>query len=285
MPKPRPYRTHLSHLVEVTLRCTRYLPPRLREAAYWWLFRTPFLHSRTPEQLAILASARPFLVPSGRYLLRGYRYPGNGPTVILTHGWQGSAASWFRLVPLLLEAGYSVVTFDAPGHSGKPRYATLPTYAQGLRDVVELFSPVYALVGHSFGGMASAKVAQELPSLRALVLLGTPDKTRSFLESFAHRTGMSYESLQQLETRMQNELASPIDEATTSLYVSRVSCPSLVIHDTDDEIIPLEAAYAIAEGAKSSPLVTQGLGHRAIIKDSAVLEKVIAFLQNPITEL
>lgn len=261
------------------LRLTRYLPDQWREALHWWLFRTPFLHTRSEEQLAILGSARPFLVPSGPYLLRGYRYPGSGPTVVLTHGWQGSAASWYRLVPLLVEAGFSVVTFDAPGHSGKPRVATLPVYAQGLADVAALFGPVHALVGHSFGGMASARVARELPDLKALVLLGTPDKTRALMDGFARRVSMAEANLAAFEQRVLNTLGGPIEEEETSRYVQQVGCPVMVLHDRGDEVIKLEAGESIAKAAGTELIVTEGLGHRLIIRDDDVLTRVAAFIR------
>lgn len=280
MPNSSPRRFHLSHLVDSTLRLTRYLPGPLRDTAHWWLFRRPIPHKRSAEQLEILKSARPFLVPSGPYLLRGYRYPGAGPTVVLTHGWQGSAASWFRLVPMLLEAGYSVVSFDAPGHSGRPRVATLPVYAQGLADVANLFAPVHALVGHSFGGMASARVAQHLPDLKALAILGTPDKTRTLVDSFVRRMAMSPAGQEAFERRLQSVLQSSIEEEATSLYLPRVSCRVLVIHDRDDEVIPLSCGQAIAQAAGTELEVTEGLGHRAIIRDQATLARVVGFIQN-----
>jgi pimeloyl-ACP methyl ester carboxylesterase len=271
-------RLHVSHLLDSTLRLIEYLPSPLREAAHWWLFSTPFLHRRSPEQLEILTTARPFLVPSGPYLLKGYRYPGKGPTVVLTHGWQGSAASWFRLIPMLVEAGFSVVTFDAPGHSGRPRVATLPVYAQGLTDVVELFAPVHALVGHSFGGMASARVAQSLPDLGALAIIGTPDKTRTLVDSFARRMAMRGQSLAAFERRLQAVCAAPIEEEATSVYVSKVGCPLLVLHDRDDDVIRLEDAEAIARAGRTTLEVSTGLGHRAIIRDAVTLQRVVDFI-------
>jgi pimeloyl-ACP methyl ester carboxylesterase len=269
---------HLSQLLDTTLRFTRHLPCPLRESVYWWLFRKPFLHRRSAEQLAILASARPFFVPSGPYLLRGYRYPGTGPTVVLTHGWQGSAASWFRLVPMLLEKGFSVITFDAPGHSGRPSVATLPLYTQGLTDIVRLFAPVHALVGHSFGGMASARAARHLPDLKALVLIGTPDQTRTMVDNFARRVAMPEASRGAFEKRLEEACQASLDQEATSVYLQQVRCPVMVMHDHDDEVISLEAAQALATAAGVSLVASAGLGHRRIIRDQATLTRVVDFL-------
>lgn len=278
MSKPR-QRSPLSQLLQSTLRLGHYLPAPLRTPFHWWLFRRPFPHRRSAEQLAILAQGRPFLVPSGPYLLRGYRYPGDGPTVILTHGWQGSAASWYRLVPLLLEAGFDVITFDAPGHSGRPRLATLPVYSQGLADVAALFSPVHALVGHSFGGIASARVARSLPELKALVMLGTPDKVRSLVDGFSRKMELRGASLEAFENHLRLSSPVPVDQEATSLYLEQIKCPVLAMHDLDDEVIPMADGRSIAQAAGVELVVTEGLGHRRIIRDETTLSRVVEFLR------
>lgn len=199
--------------------------------------------------------------------------------MILTHGWQGSAASWYRLVPMLQEAGFSVVVFDAPGHSGRPRLATLPVYSQGLADIAALFSPIHALVGHSFGGMASARVAQALPDLKALVTIGTPDRVRCLVDGFSRKLGLRGASLEAFEQRLVASSQVPVDDEATSLYMSRLNCPTLVMHDVDDEVIPLEDGYRIASSASTELVVSEGLGHRTIIRDSATLTRVVEFLR------
>ena len=201
--------------------------------------------------------------------------------MILTHGWQGSAASWYRLIPLLREAGFSVVTFDAPGHSGAPRLATLPLYAQGLADVAALFSPVYALVGHSFGGMASARVARELPELQALVILAAPDRVRDLIDGFIRKTGLQGVSRDEFERQLTLASPVPVEQEATSLYLRQLFCPVQVYHDEHDEVIPLEDAQKIAHAVGQRPNITQGLGHRRIIRDEATLAQIVEFLSNP----
>ena len=51
-----------------------------------------------------------------------YEDHGAGKPVVLIHGWPLSGASWEKQVPVLLDAGYRVITYDRRGfgHSGKP---------------------------------------------------------------------------------------------------------------------------------------------------------------------
>ncbi len=269
----------LSQLISSTLRLVHYLPPQLADMVHWRLFRTPFLHSRTAEQQAILSQGRPFLVKSGPYLLKGYRFGGPGPTAVLTHGWQGSASSWFRLIPLLQDLGYAVVAFDGPGHSGRPRVATLPDYAQGLSDIAQLFSPVEILVGHSFGGMASARVAQDIPTLKALVLIATPDRVDTLVDGFVRRLNLVGPARERFYQRVHNASSVPLEEEATSLYLKKVSCPTLVLHDHSDDVIAPEDARRIAAAAKTEVVFSNGLGHRQIMKDPETLTRVCEFLR------
>jgi pimeloyl-ACP methyl ester carboxylesterase len=81
---------------------------------------------------------------------------GDGPAVVLIHGWPLSGASWSEQVPALTEAGYRVITYDRRGfgHSDKPDdgydYDTFTADLAGLLDALEVQDAT--LVGFSMGG-------------------------------------------------------------------------------------------------------------------------------------
>jgi non-heme chloroperoxidase len=85
-----------------------------------------------------------------------YEDHGTGKPVILIHGWPLSGRSWEKQVPVLLDAGYRVITYDRRGFgdSSKPvsgyEYDTL---AEDLHKLVtKLDLRDFALVGFSMGG-------------------------------------------------------------------------------------------------------------------------------------
>ena len=45
-----------------------------------------------------------------------YEIAGDGPVVILTHGFCASSVMWKTNVPALVDAGWKVVTWDMRGH-------------------------------------------------------------------------------------------------------------------------------------------------------------------------
>jgi pimeloyl-ACP methyl ester carboxylesterase len=66
-----------------------------------------------------------------------------------------------------------------------------------------------------------------------------------------------------------------------SAYVAakKVSIPVLVIHDNHDEDIPVSEAYHLAENLVDKEiLITNNLGHRKILGDTTVINKIVEFL-------
>jgi pimeloyl-ACP methyl ester carboxylesterase len=101
---------------------------------------------------------------------------GDGPPVVLLHGFPTNADLWRNLVPLLAPR-FRVVAPDLLGYgwSAKPEDADLSLEAQ-VRSVGELLEGLDvrepAVVGHGFGGGVAQLLAVEL-GVRTLVLLDT----------------------------------------------------------------------------------------------------------------
>ena len=85
-----------------------------------------------------------------------YEDHGSGKPVILIHGWPLSGRSWEKQVPVLLEAGYRVITYDRRGFgdSSKPSFGyDYDTFAEDLHSIMtELDLRDVTLVGFSMGG-------------------------------------------------------------------------------------------------------------------------------------
>jgi pimeloyl-ACP methyl ester carboxylesterase len=118
-----------------------------------------------------------------------YEDHGSGPPVILIHGYPLSGRAWDKQVPVLLEAGHRVMTYDRRGFGKSSRptsgydYDTFATDLQTLMDELDLRRAT--LVGHSMGtgevtrylgAYGSARVARAvLISPIPPFLLQTPD--------------------------------------------------------------------------------------------------------------
>jgi non-heme chloroperoxidase len=85
-----------------------------------------------------------------------YEDHGSGKPVVLIHGYPLSGASWEKQLPVLLDAGHRVITYDRRGF-GKSSQPTAgynyDTFAEDLHKIVtHLKLRDFALVGFSMGG-------------------------------------------------------------------------------------------------------------------------------------
>jgi pimeloyl-ACP methyl ester carboxylesterase len=86
----------------------------------------------------------------------GWRW-GEGPLVYLVHGWGSRGGRLEAFVRPLLEAGFGVVTFDAPGHGASGRgMSSMPEFARAIHAVVEREGTAHAVIAHSLGAAATA---------------------------------------------------------------------------------------------------------------------------------
>jgi non-heme chloroperoxidase len=85
-----------------------------------------------------------------------YEDHGAGKPVVLIHGWPLSGRSWEKQVPVLLEAGYRVITYDRRGFGGSGKPTSGYNYDTLAEDLHKLITHLHlrdvTLVGFSMGG-------------------------------------------------------------------------------------------------------------------------------------
>src|ERR1700686_718760 len=85
-----------------------------------------------------------------------YEDHGSGQPVVLIHGYPLSGASWEKQLPVLLKAGYRVITYDRRGFGKSSQPATgynYDTFAEDLHKlVIQLKLHDFTLIGFSMGG-------------------------------------------------------------------------------------------------------------------------------------
>jgi pimeloyl-ACP methyl ester carboxylesterase len=111
-----------------------------------------------------------------------YFYGGEGPPLLLVHGYGGAAWNYAELAPLL--PGRRLLIPDLPGHGASTGLPATPTLA-GFADVLaglceEEGLPQVDVVGHSLGGVVGLRLAERRPQLvRRLVLAAAAGITSS----------------------------------------------------------------------------------------------------------
>src|SRR5438552_5976309 len=84
-----------------------------------------------------------------------YEDHGSGQPVVLIHGYPLSGASWEKQIPILLEAGYRVITYDRRGFGKSSQPSTGYNYDTFAGDLHGLINHLklrdFCLVGFSMG--------------------------------------------------------------------------------------------------------------------------------------
>ena len=110
-----------------------------------------------------------------------YEDHGSGQPVVLIHGYPLSGVSWEKQLPVLLDAGYRVITYDRRGF-GKSSQPTVgynyDTFAEDLHKLVShLKLRDFTLVGFSMGGGEVARYFGKYGSRgvsKAVIISGVP---------------------------------------------------------------------------------------------------------------
>src|SRR4029077_11266548 len=110
-----------------------------------------------------------------------YEDHGSGQPVVLIHGYPLSGASWEKQVPVLLGAGYRVITYDRRGFGKSSQPTTgynYDTFAEDLHKLVaQLKLRDFTLVGFSMGGGEVARYIGKYGSKgvsKAVIIAGVP---------------------------------------------------------------------------------------------------------------
>jgi len=218
---------------------------------------------------------------------------GSGPeTVLLVHGWRSRGSRWSTLVAALESPDRTIVSFDAPGNGDSPGdRTTVLDYAAIVRLLAARSGNVQAIVGYSFGVLASFLAAREGVATARLIGISGMAGATQLLETFSAQVGLSERAERGLGARFQRRVF-PNDADIWHRFVAELDptedrIPLLLVHDEGDPVVPASQAELIAQAHLGAVRVelTQGLGHHRILNDPGVVESIRAFIDTPLEEL
>lgn len=245
-----------------------------------WKFCNPRRRPPRPEETRILAIADRI-----EFRLRGQRIVGHewgsGPRILFHHGWSGSGAQMAPLADAVARAGFRVTVLDARAHGeSSGNQATLPAMGHDLAEIGAQLGDIYALVGHSMGAMIAARAMGQGLAARRVVMVAAPAEIMPYARFFTRVFGLRDKTLQGMLARLGRKTGlSPAEARAEGLADGRTE-PLLILHDRDDADVPMrhpETWVAVWPGAQLE--VTEGLGHRRILRDPAAAQRVVEFMK------
>jgi pimeloyl-ACP methyl ester carboxylesterase len=238
------------------------------------LFATPRSFERPDAEELFLLKGRPFRVHG----LAAWRW-GSGPSVFLMHGWEGRGGQLGAFVEPLVASGYSVIAFDAPAHGASPGMeATLSDFAESLLALERRVGPPAAVIAHSFGTLATLLAVRRGLSARAIVLIAVPSP-RDRLSLFLDAMKLPDAAATQMKSLVEKRVGIPFSAVEGPALAAGVDVPVLVVHDRQDREVPIAGSEATAAALSRSVFrLTDGLGHRRILKDPQIVDDISSFV-------
>jgi pimeloyl-ACP methyl ester carboxylesterase len=227
-----------------------------------------------------------------------YRRAGSGPAIVLAHGLGMSADYWWRNGPVLAAGGYRVLALDFPGfgRTGRPgnglsvsRQASF--LARFLRAVGEDRA---VLVGHSLSCQAVLHLAARRPDRVLALVLAAPTGDRRRGAMLREARGFVADAFREpaslipivagayLRTGMRHYVSTLRAAARSDTFsmLPGVQAPAIVIVGSNDPIVPISFARAVAAALPRGHLTVVHAGAHAVIYDRAERfnHVVLAFL-------
>lgn len=264
-----------------TARALGRIHPRLARRSLLRLWFTPWVHPSALQPVEDLpADFFAWSIAAVGTALHGYT-GGTGPTVVLVHGWAGRAADWRYLAGDLITAGWRVVVPDLPAHGMTPGERTdLFELGRAVAAVLQQERPA-AVIAHSLGFPMILQALQEGANAPpTIVALAPARKIAHAVEGFAHRTQLPPTLVKQLRGGLEDRFGPGVwDVLDADRLVPTLAAKGLVIHDTDDEEVPVADGQHIADRwADATFVATTGLGHRRILREETVRTAIIQAL-------
>jgi pimeloyl-ACP methyl ester carboxylesterase len=207
---------------------------------------------------------------------------GLGPqTAVLVHGWSGRGSQFFEMAQALVDAGFRVVTFDAPAHgTSKRKRSEMPEFVEVLLQLQATMGPIVLGVGHSLGGVALANAMNRGLPLEKLVMIGSPATISQVTLDFCTRVEAPQVIFNRIMAFLRKNYHLEPDTLGAVNQVQLRSVAGLLVYDRDDRDVDLSEGEQLHQAWNGSELViTEGLGHRRILRNDQVIQRVVAFLK------
>ena len=261
--------------VSVGLAGLSYLAPALagRIATYLWFTPFPLGRPRSPQ---IPPGARRITFETAGSVVHGYETGDGSRTALLIHGWAGSSRQYRRIAQRLTEEGYRCVVIDLPAHGIE---AGRSTHAFEMADAIEIagnaLGKVDIVVAHSLGAMATAVAMQRSLKADRLVLLAPGLRPHKALESFAATLRLRPVVAKAVKHSMEDRFGEDLwDRIPKEILDMNVPGHTLIIHDVDDDLVPIEEAKLLAESWGVGLVSTRGHGHNGVLRASEVIDQI-----------
>ena len=223
-------------------------------------------------------------VPDIDKVIQVFRFAGKGPKVLLLHGWSGRGTQLFAFADELRKSNAEVVTFDMPAHGQSLGNKTnIVELVACIKEVHTKYGPFDHAIAHSMGSMALLRALRDGILMKSVAIIGSGDKIRNVFYRFSEQLQFSDKVTEQMIQTVEKKFGMNLESYSSSMSLEHLEMPLLIVHDKDDKETPFTYSKDLHKIANNSELLlTSGLGHHRILRDSKTVQQIVQFInQHP----
>jgi pimeloyl-ACP methyl ester carboxylesterase len=248
------------------------------------LFTTPIKHKIPKRELQMDQNSVQKLIniPRLNKQVVVYEYGESEKRILLVHGWSGRGTQLVKIADELLKFGYSTVSFDAPGHGKSPGNDSIMTdFIAAIIEIDKEYGPFDAAIGHSLGGMSVLNAIKQGLELKCAAIIGSGDIVQDIIDDFVAKLELQPNLATGIRLHFEKKYGEKMNDYSAYKAAKDTQIPILVIHDKDDPEVSVKAGINIHKHLQNGTLMlTEGLGHRKVLGNHEVVDKVIQFITN-----
>ena len=246
------------------------------------LFTTPIRHKLPKRELHMERESvqKSIVIPEIQKEIVVYEYGKSDKKVLLVHGWSGRGTQLVKIADELLKMGYMTISFDAPAHGkSKGNSSIMIEFIASILEIEKQYGPFEFAIGHSLGGMSVLNAIKQNLQVKKAVIIGSGDIIQDIIDDFICKLQLRPEYGIKLRNHFEAKFGGKMDDYSAYKAAEKTEVPVFVIHDKDDDDVSVKAAYNIQKHLKQSEImITEGLGHRKILGDETVIQKIREFI-------
>ncbi len=247
------------------------------------LFRTPQTrNTKLPSRIFDKAEKLQFDIEG--VTVHGYSWNHNVlKKVLIVHGFESSIVNFDHFVFPLMDKGYGVLAFDAPGH-GRSGGTTItaPLFAKMITMICEKYGPVQSFMAHSFGGLTLSMALENMNHNESfkVVFVAPLTELKTSAAIFFHVINIDQKVQQKFDELITEMGGHPLEWYSIRRAIKNIRAQVLWLHDEDDDQTPVRDALKVKKDDPPNVrfLITKGLGHSRIYTDKKTVQEIIDFL-------
>jgi pimeloyl-ACP methyl ester carboxylesterase len=205
---------------------------------------------------------------------------GEGPLVVLVHGWGGRAAQMAPMAVALASQGFRALAFDVTGHGDSAEREVRWEFF--MRDIAAVIAqgPVAGLVGHSAGGLAMM-AARKQYRLRVdrFVCISAPHHPYPPLREIRRRLDPGERVCERYRRYLEEQFQSDWASLENGVAWSGAGEELLLCYDAKDRYVDPGDGERIAATCAGSRLIrTDGYGHARILSAPEIVDAITGFV-------